>query len=611
MKKMLIFLTMLTSMAMMLSPFAAASADTAEPPTAMEKPTETQLPTDYADDVAPKTDYDGTPMTVGETRRIHLSHRFGRRLTNVFVQENYRYTKGFLDWEFDEDTSDLVVTALKATDSLMVDIGARECAFTQHFTMQILEASTDTTLLAAEQKPGDLNADGTADIMDVILLNKHILGVKKLDADAEKAADMNGDGTLDSADSLALLKTALGILEKQDPVEGGTVELSKKFSAQPVKTVAVDEKIILGQTKFALDLLRETAKETPGKNVLVSPYSVSQALGMTANGAKGDTLKEMETVLGGSMDKLNAAFYTFRTQTPSTDGAKLSTANSIWVKQGYHVWDDFLQTNADYYAADAFAAPFDDSTKDDINGWVNEKTDKMIPQILDKIPEDARLYLVNAVAFDAKWMKVYNKNQIDSGKFNAPSGKQDVQMLHGEEYSYLSDSHATGFLKMYKGGNYAFAAILPEESMTPDEYLAVVTPDSLHTMLSKPENTKVNTTMPEFAYDFGTLLNDPLKQMGMELPFDNEYADFSGMSDDPDGLCISRVIHKTRIEVSSGGTRAGAATVVEMATECATEPPADPKNVVLDRPFVYAIVDTNTNLPIFIGIVNSVEPVES
>ena len=79
---------MLTSMAMMLSPFAAASADTAETPTAMEKPTETQLPTDYADDVAPKTDYDGTPMTVGETRRIHLSHRFGRRLTNVFVQEN-------------------------------------------------------------------------------------------------------------------------------------------------------------------------------------------------------------------------------------------------------------------------------------------------------------------------------------------------------------------------------------------------------------------------------------------------------------------------------------------------------------------------------------------
>ena len=164
-----------------------------------EKPTEPaeQLPTDYADDVAPKTDYDGTPMKVGETRRIHLSHRFGRKLTNVFLQENYNDTKEYLDWAFDEDTSDLIVTALKANDNLMIDIGARECAFTQHFTMQILEDHI-----------GDINSDGEVGVTDAISLQKYLLNMTTYNSAQWQAADLNKDDEVDVYD-LGLLKQTL------------------------------------------------------------------------------------------------------------------------------------------------------------------------------------------------------------------------------------------------------------------------------------------------------------------------------------------------------------------------------------------------------------------
>ena len=466
---------------------------------------------------------------------------------------------------------------------------------------------------AAQQKKGDINGDGMTDIMDVIRLNKALLGIEKLSDAQNAAADADGDGEVTSNDSLALLKQILGIV-KQDPVEQ-TVNLSASYTARAAQTVDIDEQTILGQTKFALNLLRESAK--PGENVLVSPYSVSQALGMTANGAAGDTLKEMETVLGGSMDTLNPAFYTLRTNAPNVEYSELPrlyTANSIWVKNDYPVRSDFLQKNADFYAADAFAAPFDDSTKDDINSWVKMKTYSMVPEILDEIPDGVRMYLINAVAFDAKWMKQYAENEVKDGKFTAADGKkQDAKMLYGDEYNYLADDHATGFMKYYQGAGYYFAALLPEKGMTPEAYLETLTPEHLHQMLAEPECTKVKTVMPEFSYDFGALLNEPLQNMGMKQAFDVERADFSGMTDfsfETDEmlrLCINRVLHKTHIEVSPVGTRAGAAAAVEMMTECATEAPKNPKEVVLDRPFVYMIVDTETSLPIFIGTLNSVQ----
>lgn len=455
----------------------------------------------------------------------------------------------------------------------------------------------------------DVNADSSFDILDIITFAKFLHTGGELAAPA--AADVNADGDADIFDLAFMMRALVGQEINMDvPVNTTAKNLAAQVKPGSVKTVKLSDELVIRQTQFALDLLRDTIKEddAAGNNVLISPYSVSQALGMTANGAAGDTRTEMENVLGGSMDTLNPAFYTIRQNTDTdTDSLKIHTANSIWFKDGYAIRDDFLQTDMDYYSAEVYEAPFDDSTVKDINNWVNKKTDRMIPSILDEIGKEDRVILVNAVAFDALWEEPYLDAQVEEETFTAADGtKQTVQMMHDELHTYIEDEHAAGFLRFYQG-HYAFAALLPEEGMTPEAYLDTLDAEGLHDMLSSysATYTKVETGLPQFTYDFGTNLDEPLKTMGMPGAF-QPGADFSAMTDDPDGLYIGDVIHKTHIEMTQVGTRAAAATLVDMKCGAALDP-EKPKEVILDRPFVYMIVDTDNWMPLFIGTVNSIE----
>lgn len=453
---------------------------------------------------------------------------------------------------------------------------------------------------AGERTTPDPNADGVFDILDVISVSKYLHLRGELVKPAE--ADMDGNGEVDIFDLALILRELVWL--NREPLALASKDLTANMQAAPMEYVALDADFSIGQTKFALELLHETAKERVGENVLVSPYSVAQALGMTANGAAGETLSEMEQVLGGSMETLNPAFYTFRDTAQNQECVKLHTANAIWVRDGYPVSSAFLQKNADYYGAGAFEAPFDQSTVGDINEWVNENTDRMIPTLLNEISGNTELILVNAVAFDAKWMLPYDESALSDENFTAADGtEQAAVMMNGSSGIYLSDDHAEGFLQYYNGKRYAFAAILPEEGMTPEAYLDGLTPESLYTMLSEPEHCPVLTKLPEFSYDFSADLEGSLQNMGMVYAFDEEAADFSGMTDVPNHLSIDRVIHKTCIDVTPGGTRAAAATGVLMADNAI---PVYEKEISLDRPFVYAIVDTETSVPIFIGTVNSI-----
>lgn len=465
-----------------------------------------------------------------------------------------------------------------------------------------MAAASVMNVSAAEQSMHDINIDGSYDVLDVICLSKYLLRQPIASIDL-KAADMDGDGQVDVFD-LGLLKREVFAHAVEVPVSQNTVLLSDGFTAKSVTVAEMDEATVLGQTRFALELMQKAAKS--GKNSLVSPYSVSQALGMMANGADGDTRKEMEAVLGGSMETLNAAFYTFRTNTPQNEGVKLSTANSIWVKNNFKVKDSFLQTNADYYGADVYAAPFNRETVKRVNDWVDTNTDHMIQHIIDDLSE-SKLCLVNAVAFDGKWEKEYDDDHVKEDVFRAADGStQTVQMMYDNTVkTYLEDAHATGFMRWYQDANYAFAALLPEEGMTPEAYLNTLTPESLHKVLAKRQKAEVHTAMPEFSYDYDVCLNEPLADMGMPTAFSAGKADFSLAAEDPRGLFIQNVAHKTHIEVTPKGTRAAAATAITVGVTC-VEPPVEVKTVILDRPFVYMIVDTQTNLPVFFGTVNSV-----
>ena len=182
------------------------------------------------------------------------------------------------------------------------------------------------------------------------------------------------------------------------------------------QTVCLDEdtqdKTIEEVTGFGVKLLQNEMEKI---NPLLSPLSIASALSMTANGAVGETKTQMEQTLGADTGSLNAYFSVL--QASLGNDKQLKAANSIWMKDSdtLHVEDAFLQQNADSYAAEIYSAPFDDSTKTAINDWVSRQTDKMIPKILDEIPGDAVMYLVSALAFDAKWDRPFKSYEVWDG----------------------------------------------------------------------------------------------------------------------------------------------------------------------------------------------------
>ena len=380
----------------------------------------------------------------------------------------------------------------------------------------------------------------------------------------------------------------------------GTTDLTKNVK-KTQQVVCLDEDATAQTTEamtgFGVGLLQN---EMTRENPLLSPLSIIAALSMTANGAQGETKTQMESVLGANTETLNSVFCALWTE--KSEDEQLRLANSIWLKDTptLHVEDAFLQQNADAFDAGIYTAPFDASTKKAINHWVSEHTDAMIPEILDEIPEDAVMYLINALAFEAKWERVFKSYDVWDGSFTARSGETGTgKFLHGETGQYLQDENAEGFLKTYEGGKYAFAALLPEENTSIDDYVAGLTGERLHAILSSPLDESVEIAMPKFKSEFSAELSAPLRSLGMTDAFDGGLADFSALGSSNEGnIFISRVLHKTFIQVDEEGTKAGAATAVEMTTEGAA---LYPHSVILNRPFVYMIVDMDTKLPVFLG----------
>ena len=362
-------------------------------------------------------------------------------------------------------------------------------------------------------------------------------------------------------------------------------------------------------TDFAVRLFQSSEKE--GENTLISPLSVICALAMVLNGAEGETKAQMEAMLGMSAEELNLYLYSYVNSLPHGEKYKLSLANSIWFADGNRidVNGDFLQTNADYYGADIYEAPFDESTLKDINNWVKKETDGMIPEILDEIPADALMYLINALAFEAQWREAYDESQIKDGIFTKEDGtKQDAEFMYGMESGYFDDGNATGFIKYYDDEKYAFVAMLPNEGVSVSEYVDSLDGEELCAMLSSPQSVDVMTSMPKFEIEYGTELSDALKAMGITDAFSTSECDLSGIGRPAAGdLFIGKVIHKTYISVSEKGTRAGAVTSIEATNGGVSAPISKPKTVYLDRPFVYMLVDCETNVPLFMGTVTDIE----
>ncbi|MBP5154223.1 MAG: serpin family protein [Lachnospiraceae bacterium] len=380
-------------------------------------------------------------------------------------------------------------------------------------------------------------------------------------------------------------------------------DLMEGITARAAKIRPADETFRQSQLSFALELAR--AQAGGRGNLLISPLSVMTALAMTANGAAGENLRQMEQVLGSGMPiaQLNEYLSTYLNGLPSAPNARFTFADSVWLRSDItaSVVPEFLQTNADYYDAAVYAAPFTPETVARINDWVSEKTDKMIPKLVDQLGRDTVMVLLNALVFDARWASPYEDSTVSKGSFRTVTGLRPAEFMTSTEPFYLQAAGATGFLKTYEGGTYAFAGLLPAEGQSPEELLKELTAQELGRALASPERAAVRVRLPKFSYDWEGELSPSLQTMGMPAAF-SAGADFSRMLP---GAYISQVIHKTRIEVTQDGTRAAAVTAV-IVDRSVSVPPAIQYTVTLDRPFVYMIIDMQTRLPVFLGIVNDI-----
>ncbi len=368
--------------------------------------------------------------------------------------------------------------------------------------------------------------------------------------------------------------------------------------------------------KYCFEIFSQTVGDHGGKdeNVMISPASVMLALDMLAAGSKGDSLKQLTDLFADGADPMEQQAYAAALMKKINDSKKVdfSCANAVWSNSG--ILGDTVNTEYVDYIKDTFRAeysaePFNAKTPDEINGWVDEHTDHMIQKVIDELDPMDVMVLVNAISFDAKWDAPYMDDQLGSGDFTASDGSVlEANYLNGKSPLYYETEKATGFIKEYEGGEYAFIAILPaDDSVSANEFAKNFTADDYEEFVnSATDEYDVYTKMPAFSSDFEASLTGTLSKLGAPDIFDGSKADLSGIAGNRGDLFVSDVIHKTHIEVDSEGTRAAAVTAITVRANGIEFSEKESRTVICDRPFVYAIVDTETMTPVFIGTVNAV-----
>ena len=427
--------------------------------------------------------------------------------------------------------------------------------------------------------------------------------------------------------SLGTALTGCGSNNAQDNAPDiSATELTAGVEGAALKQESIAD-TLAGQTAthapfdFAVRLLQGTYPTIQQTNVLVSPLSALFALALAGAGAAGDTLSQLGTATGMDIDSLATYLGAcvrrisgedlYDTQQKG-DALALKCANSIWLRSSddLSVSEDYLAACKDSFDAQAFSAPFDPTTAEDINSWVSSKTDGMIDQLVDRIAADDQLFLINALAFDDVWQEPYEESDVQGDTFATEKGdEQSVRMMHSHETAYLENSLAEGFLKPYKNYNFAFVALLPKQGVQLADLVASLDGTSLHDMITNPvPNIEVSAGLPKFSLDYQTTLNDQLVAMGARDAFDPNLANFSRMATLKDGnLAISAVLQKTFIDVNEAGTKAAAVTAIGEAGSTAMPDEPEVREVILDRPFVYFIIDNMTLTPLFAGVLTHME----
>ena len=388
-----------------------------------------------------------------------------------------------------------------------------------------------------------------------------------------------------------------------------TRDLDPKLDLDSLSTLSASN------TAFAFSFY-DQVRDTDG-NIIFSPLSLSLALSMALAGARGDTRQEMldamslQSLGDETSPAFNALLLAIEGSQQDLEGEdevstfQLNIANSSWGQSGFEFNPDFLDTLALYYGAGMYQVDFSqdpEAARQAINAWVEDETND---KIKDLIPQGAiktltRLVLANAIYFKGGWMYPFIENGTKTKPFTLLDGSKitvDMMRLGENDLKYIKGENFQAATLPYKSRDFSMLLILPNEGAF-KEVEGLLGAEMLSTIMDGMHYVPVNLRMPKFDFETALNANDVLGSMGMVQAFIPDVADFSGMTTE-DPLYISDVVHKATITVDEQGTEAAAATAIIMATK--SMPVADPIELVLDRPFMFAIMHEPTGTILFLG----------
>ena len=404
---------------------------------------------------------------------------------------------------------------------------------------------------------------------------------------------MRADG--DGARVLACMALLIGMTGCGKEATGPGIE--------PPRDLTVGERAIAAaNTGFGLELLRELHESETEPNLFISPLSASMALGMTLNGARGETETAMRRALGfEGMDanSINAAYAGLIAQLRARDPkVEFRLANSVWHERSFTIEAAFLESARTHFDAEVRALDFaSPDAPRVISGWAEDATGGRIKDLIQSIDPLEKLFLVNAVYFKAPWTTPFEPNATRDGPFRTAGGAtvQVPLMSRDGGFRFLRDGDVEVVEMPYADSAFGMIALMPAEGRTLDALVATLTPERWSGWMQALAPGRLMLTLPKFRFDYGRKLNDALSALGMGIAFVPRQADFTGISSERDDLHISRVEHKTFIDVHELGTEAAAATAVGVAVTSL------PPTMRFDRPFLFAIRERSTGTILFLG----------
>lgn len=350
------------------------------------------------------------------------------------------------------------------------------------------------------------------------------------------------------------------------------------------------------------------------ENLFFSPFSITEAVAMLDNAAAGETKAQIDQLFGmDDLDQMNRQLKLYQDQ-EQADEEKLSIANSVWISKNMEVAGtakDFLNRLVFYYNGEVRQVDFREDNEQviqEVNEWVADQTDGMIDPFTEYISPDAVLALYNAIYFYGEWSNAFIADKTSKQEFQGTQTTSEVDMMHqsNEFYAYTNSNGIKAIQLPYGEGDIAMDIFLPEEEeqsiSTLFLGLSTETKEELLESLNQAEPEEFQTiAIPKFTIDYTVEdMNDIMKDLGMIDAF-NENADFSILGD---GLYVSEIAHKAKIEVDEEGSRASGVTGITVDLTSVEEPMEDPLEFIADQPFIFVIQDTNTGVILFIGEVN-------